>query len=194
MKVMDKSYWNGRYENNDTGWDIGFISPPLKEYINQLPNKQIAILIPGCGNAYEAEYLLQQGFTNITVIDIAPVAIEALRLKLNAFEGNQLRIIEGDFFNLDESFDLIIEQTFFCALQPALRNIYADKMYSLLNKGGKLAGLLFNRPFDAGPPFGGNIEEYLLLFGSKYITQLMEPCYNSIAPRAGSELFFILKK
>lgn len=194
MKVMDKSYWNGRYENNDTGWDIGFISPPLKEYINQLPNKQIAILIPGCGNAYEAEYLLQQGFTNITVIDIAPVAIEALRLKLNAFEGNQLRIIEGDFFNLDESFDLIIEQTFFCALQPALRNIYADKMYSLLNKGGKLAGLLFNRPFDAGPPFGGNKEEYLLLFGSKFITQLMEACYNSIAPRAGSELFFILKK
>lgn len=191
---MDKSYWNGRYENNDTGWDIGFISPPLKEYINQLPNKQIAILIPGCGNAYEAEYLLQQGFTNITVIDIAPVAIEALRLKLNAFEGNQLRIIEGDFFNLDESFDLIIEQTFFCALQPALRNIYADKMYSLLNKGGKLAGLLFNRPFDAGPPFGGNKEEYLLLFGSKFITQLMEACYNSIAPRAGSELFFILKK
>lgn len=194
MKVMDKSYWNGRYENNDTGWDIGFISPPLQEYINQLPNKQIAILIPGCGNAYEAEYLLQQGFTNITVIDIAPVAIEALRLKLNAFEGNQLRIIEGDFFNLDESFDLIIEQTFFCALQPALRNIYADKMYSLLNKGGKLAGLLFNRPFDAGPPFGGNKEEYLLLFGSKFITQLMEACYNSIAPRAGSELFFILKK
>lgn len=194
MKVMDKSYWNGRYENNDTGWDIGFISPPLKEYINQLPNKQITILIPGCGNAYEAEYLLQQGFTNITVIDIAPVAIEALRLKLNAFEGNQLRIIEGDFFNLDESFDLIIEQTFFCALQPALRNIYADKMYSLLNKGGKLAGLLFNRPFDAGPPFGGNKEEYLLLFGSKFITQLMEACYNSIAPRAGSELFFILKK
>ena len=191
---MDKSYWNGRYENNDTGWDIGIISPPLKEYINQLPNKQIAILIPGCGNAYEAEYLLQQGFTNITVIDIAPVAIEALRLKLNAFEGNQLRIIEGDFFNLDESFDLIIEQTFFCALQPALRNIYADKMYSLLNKGGKLAGLLFNRPFDAGPPFGGNKEEYLLLFGSKFITQLMEACYNSIAPRAGSELFFILKK
>ena len=191
---MDKSYWNGRYENNDTGWDIGIISPPLKEYINQLPNKQIAILIPGCGNAYEAEYLLQQGFTNITVIDIAPVAIEALRLKLNAFEGNQLRIIEGDFFNLDESFDLIIEQTFFCALQPALRNIYADKMYSLLNKGGKLVGLLFNRSFDAGPPFGGNKEEYLLLFGSKYITQLMEPCYNSIAPRAGSELFFILKK
>ena len=194
MKVMDKSYWNGRYENNDTGWDIGFISPPLKEYINQLPNKQITILIPGCGNAYEAEYLLQQGFTNITVIDIAPVAIEALRLKLNAFEGNQLRIIEGDFFNLDESFDLIIEQTFFCALQPALRNIYADKMYSLLNKGGKLVGLLFNRSFDAGPPFGGNKEEYLLLFGSKFITQLMEACYNSIAPRAGSELFFILKK
>jgi len=191
---MDKNYWNSRYEKQETGWDIGFISTPLKEYINQLSNKHIAILIPGCGNAYEAEYLLQQGFTNVTLIDIAPVAIATVSKKLKDFAGNQLRIIEGNFFDLDETFDIIIEQTFFCALQPALRKSYADKMFDLLNKDGKIVGLLFNRSFEGGPPFGGSKEEYVQLFGSKFIIELMDDCYNSIAPRAGSELFFILKK
>ena len=191
---MDKNYWNSRYENRETGWDIGNISTPIKEYADQLINQDIAILIPGCGNAYEAAYLLQQGFTNITLVDIAPAAIAAVRKRLSEWEGQQLRIIEGDFFELDEKFDLILEQTFFCALEPFLRKAYTDKMFDLLNDGGKVVGLLFNRSFEGGPPFGGSKEEYIQLFRSKFSIQLMEDATNSIASRAGSELFFILTK
>jgi methyl halide transferase len=191
---MDKSYWNSRYENQQTGWDIGYISTPIKEYADQLKNKNMAILIPGCGNAYEAEYLLQQDFTNITLVDIAPAAIEAVRKRLIEWEGQQLRIIEGDFFELNEKFDLIIEQTFFCALAPSLREAYTDKMFDLLNDEGKVVGLLFNRSFEGGPPYGGNKEEYIQIFRSKFSIELMEVCTNSIAPRAGAELFFILTK
>ncbi|RYF89397.1 MAG: SAM-dependent methyltransferase, partial [Chitinophagaceae bacterium] len=100
----------------------------------------------------------------------------------------------GDFFELHEQFDLIIEQTFFCALSPALRVAYVSHMYKLLKEEGKLAGLLFNRSFDGGPPFGGSKEEYVKLFSPLFEIVTMEACYNSIAPRAGSELFFILKK
>jgi hypothetical protein len=51
---------------------LGFIwCLPIKNYIDTLKDKDIAILIPGCGNTYEAAYLLEQGFTNVTVIDIA---------------------------------------------------------------------------------------------------------------------------
>lgn len=60
---LDEFYWNTRYQTNDIGWDIGSVSPPIKAYIDQLTNKQLRILIPGCGNTYEAEYLLQQGLT-----------------------------------------------------------------------------------------------------------------------------------
>jgi SAM-dependent methyltransferase len=191
---LDKNYWNNRYNTGLTGWDIGQVSTPLKEYINQLQNKNLAILLPGCGNAYEAEYLLQQGFTNITLIDIAPTVVQDVKIKLKEFAGRQLRIICGDFFELNETFDLIIEQTFFCALEPSLRKAYVDKMYELLNEGGKLAGVLFNRSFEGGPPFGGSKEEYIQLFTAKFNIYIMEDCTNSIAPRAGSELFFILKK
>jgi methyl halide transferase len=62
---MDNNYWNTRYLEEQTGWDIGYPSTPLKEYIDQLTNKSIRILIPGCGNGYEGEYLHQNGFTNV---------------------------------------------------------------------------------------------------------------------------------
>jgi hypothetical protein len=191
---LDKEYWNSRYHNQQTGWDIGAVSYPLKAYIDQLDDKDIAIIIPGCGNAYEAEYLLQQGFTNIRLIDIAPAAVEAVAQKLQPYGHTHVHIICADFFDLHATFDLVIEQTFFCALQPGLRNAYVEKMYQLLNKNGKLAGLLFNCTFDEGPPFGGSKAEYENLFASKFTIKIMEACTNSVHPRLGKELFVVLNK
>ena len=48
----EQKYWSNRYEEDRTGWDIGYPSTPLKEYIDQLTDKTISILIPGAGNAY----------------------------------------------------------------------------------------------------------------------------------------------
>ena len=131
---LDNNYWNNRYNNQQIAWDIGYVSTPLKDYIDQLENKNISILIPGCGNAYEADYLLQQGFTNITLIDFATTAVESVKIKLEQYESKNWRVICEDFFELNQKFDLIIEQTFFCALDPLLRNSYVKKMHDLLNK------------------------------------------------------------
>ncbi|WP_257098027.1 hypothetical protein [Sphingobacterium sp. E70] len=47
----------------------------------------------------------------------------------------------------------MLEQTFFCALDPILRKKYSNKMADLLHPHGILAGLMFNRTFEsAGPP------------------------------------------
>mgnify|MGYP000899644145 FL=1 len=59
-----EQYWSKRYLKNQTGWDIGAPSRPIKTYIDQLDNRDLKILIPGAGNSYEAEYLLKQGFKN----------------------------------------------------------------------------------------------------------------------------------
>jgi hypothetical protein len=71
---------------------------------------------------------------------------------------------------------------------------YAHKMNSLLKIGGKLAGVLFNRTFEGGPPFGGNIQEYKDYFEKIFEIKVLEPCYNSIAPRGKAEAFIILVK
>jgi copper chaperone CopZ len=149
-------------------------------------------LIPGGGNSYEAEYLLQQGFTNITVIDIAPTLVEVLQQKF--VNHPAVKIILGDFFEHQGQYDWIIEQTFFCALPPTMRPKYVWKMHQLLAPKGKIVGLLFNREFEEGPPFGGNKVEYINLFSGAFTIQKMEVCPNSVAPRANSELFIELEK
>lgn len=191
--MPDECYWDERYLQGHMGWDIGDVSPPLRVYFDQLADKQLAMLIPGCGNSYEAEYLLNKGFTNITLLDISPVLIGRLRERLPATPA--LTVLQADFFDHRGRYDLIVEQTFFCALAPALRPAYVDQMHALLNPGGHLAGLLFDRDFGPdGPPFGGHRADYQYLFEKKFKLKTLAPCYNSIKPRAGSELFLIAEK
>lgn len=188
-EFLSANYWNERYINHASHWDLGMVSPPLKTYIDQLERKDIAILIPGAGNSYEAVYLMEQGFTNITVIDFAPALIESLQLKYS--DKHSIQFIEANFFNWEGQYDLILEQTFFCAIDPALRGQYVKHMADLLKPHGKLVGLLFNRAFEVSPPFGGDLESYQQLFDPYFSFKTLEACYNSVSPRANTELFFI---
>jgi len=192
-ELLDAKYWEDRYHGNEIGWDIGFPSTPLKGYIDQLTDKNLRILIPGAGNAYEAEYLFNQGFKNVSVIDLAPSALKNLKSRVPEFPDANL--IEGDFFNHSGQYDLIIEQTFFCALHPELRTDYAQHMHTLLSSGGKLVGLLFDDALNTEhPPYGGSSEEYLKYFNPLFEVKYLERAHNSIKPRAGRELFMMLLK
>ncbi len=185
---LNEEYWSTRYQNGQTGWDIGYVSTPIKEYVDQLENKELSILIPGAGNAYEAEYLWEKGFRNVTVIDLSKEPLENLKKRIPEYDDGLL--IQGDFFDLDKTYDLVIEQTFFCALNPKLRHAYVKKMSQIIKPEGKLIGLLFNIPlFDDHPPFGGNSLEYKPLFENHFTIKTMETAYNSIGPRSGNELF-----
>lgn len=194
MNNLDASYWNNRYKNDDFGWDVGDITTPLKTYIDQLPNKSISILIPGAGNSYEAEYLFKNGFKNITICEFAPEPIKQLLQRVPDLPSKN--ILLADFFELaDTNFDLIIEQTFFCAIDPSLRKRYFAQMHRLLKPKGKLVGLMFDCTFEkAGPPFSGSKDEYLTHISDKFIVKTFESCYNSIPSRAGRELFINLQK
>ena len=193
MENLSKDFWNERYIQKTTQWDLGKVSPPLKNYIDQIIDKNLSILIPGCGNAYEAAYLIEQGFSNITIIDIAPELVQQLQIKYQAY--SQIRIIEANFFEHNGNYDLIIEQTFFCAIYKSLRFEYAKKMYQLLNKKGKLMGVLFNKEFEnAGPPFGGSKAEYESYFSPYFSLKIFDTCFNSHPKRAGNELFLIAEK
>ena len=194
---QEKSFWSTRYENQTTGWDIGYPSTPIKEYIDQLNDKDLKILIPGAGNAYEAEYLFKQGFTNVFILDISPIPLSEFSKRVPNFPKDQL--IEGNFFEHEGQYDLILEQTFFCSFPPLpeTRKSYAQKMSQLLKKGGKLVGLWFSFPLTGDlnkRPFGGSKEEYLGYFEPYFDMKSMEPCHNSIPPRMGNELFGIFVK
>jgi len=192
----EKTYWTNRYSENLTGWDIGYPSTPLKEYIDQLENKKLRILIPGAGNAYEAEYLWNHGFKNIYVLDISPYPLKKFKNRVSDFPDDQL--INDNFFTHSGNYDLILEQTFFCSFEPSTENrtAYASRMNDLLNPKGKLVGLWFNHELQQGNkrPYGGSKEEYINYLSTFFEVKYFGPCINSIGPRKGNELFGIFIK
>ena len=193
----EQQYWTKRCLESSTGWDIGEASRPLISYCEQLKDKSISILIPGAGNAYEAAYLHQNGFTNLHVLDISEIPLQNFKEQNPSFP--ETHIHHQDFFKHKGTYDLILEQTFFCSMIPTAMNRvkYATKMASLLAPKGKLVGVWFNHPLTDDMekrPFGGTQKEYEGYLSPRFDILSFEPCHNSIEPRLGNELFGIFQK
>lgn len=190
---FNSQYWTDRYLTGNTPWNIGNASTPLTGYLQNYTNKNARILIPGAGNAYEAEWLWNNGFRNTYVADLSELPLKDLQQRVPDFSDDNLLL--KDFFEIQDQFDLIVEQTFFCALHPEQRESYARKMLELLKPGGQLIGVLFKFELtENGPPYGGDPDEYRKLFAKYFRIHKLENCYNSIKPRMGNELFIHLLK
>jgi thiopurine S-methyltransferase len=184
---MEHEFWKTRYETNQTGWHLNQVSPPIQAYVSQLVDKDLRILIPGAGFGHEADFLFENGFSNVVVLDFVQEALN--RIQERNPEQAKEHFVCGDFFAHEGEYDLILEQTLFCAINPLRRTEYAQKCASLLVDCGKFVGVLFNRDFEGGPPFGGNLTEYEHHFSPYFKSLSMKTCHNSIEPRLGSELF-----
>lgn len=190
----EQEYWTRRYQEDRTGWDIGYTATPIKEYIDQLTDDSLKILIPGAGNAFEAEYLWKNGFKNVYILDISEVPLNQFKERNPDFPEAQIH--QTNFFEHSGTYDLIIEQTFFCSMLPtdANRSAYAKHMSKLLQPNGKLVGVWFDFPLlkdSEKRPFGGDKKLYINYLNPYFETITFERCTNSIPPRQGSELFGI---
>lgn len=114
MDVNQAQFWQDRYKANQTGWDLGQVSPSLQAYFDTLTDKSARLLIVGAGNTHEARYLHELGFTNVHVLDIVPSVLDNFANANPTF--NPKHLICHDFFDVHMlglgQFDIIIEQTF----------------------------------------------------------------------------------
>ncbi|MFM7814675.1 MAG: methyltransferase domain-containing protein [Flavobacteriales bacterium] len=186
--MTDAEYWKTRWRDAETGWDVGQVSRPIQRFIDQLTQKDLVILVPGAGSGWEVEYVWRSGFHQVHALDIVPQARDVFAQRVPDFPMEQWHTV--DFFSFDMRVDLVLEQTFFCAINPELRQRYAEHMRTLCLPKGRLCGLFFQFPLtDQGPPFGGDDEEYRTLFTPYFRVDRMELCTDSIAPRMGRELW-----
>ena len=144
-------FWESRYRDHTTPWDAGKVPDALRDYTKRIKSGS-RILIPGCGSAYEAGYLAENGF-DVLAIDFSPAAVELAKKNLSRF-GDIVRL--ADFFEFDygKPYEVIYERAFLCALPPRMWPQYAPRMAQLLRPGGELAGFFFFRETEKGPPFG----------------------------------------
>ena len=189
--LFQEEYWSTRYRTEETGWDLGRVSPPIAHFFEAQEHSRSSILVPGCGNGHEVLHLYSTGHEYVHGLDISE---EPLRyLQAQGIPSNQLFC--EDYFDHNGNYDVIVEQTFFCAITPSLRKQYVQKTASLLKPNGVLVGLLWKQEMQLdAPPFGGNAAEYEGLFNSLFHIKTMETSRNSIEPRMGRELFIEFQK
>lgn len=144
-------FFDARYAAGRTPWDFGGVPRALKRFLDRHPGSGRA-LIPGCGAGYEIEAFVSAGWEALG-IDFSTVAVARARQRLGRSAG---KVIEGDFFRYpfrDQSFDLIYERTFLCALSPDRRPYYAERLAALLVPSGLLCGFFFLGPEEEPPPY-----------------------------------------
>lgn len=190
---MNITNWDQAYQDNFTPWDKGAPSPPLVDWLsrNKLTGR---VLIPGCGLGHDVVYLASQGVDAIG-LDISPTAVERAKAR---HPQHAHRFIQGDLFELKDTFDAIVEHTCLCALPPEWRPRYRDAAASLIKEGGLLVGIFYMNPDmdpgETGPPFGISDAELTDLFGSHFEileSQVPQAAYEG---REGRELLRILRR
>jgi SAM-dependent methyltransferase len=170
-------FWETRYRDHVTPWDTGKVPTPLREYAATLaPGARI--LIPGCGSAHDAAWLVHAGF-DVLAIDFSSAAVGVARQTLGEF-AHVVR--EADFFDFDAGapFDVIYERAFLCALPRKMWAAYAPRCAQLLAPGGRLAGFYFFADMPKGPPFGTSQAELDALLVPRFERIEDKPVEDSI--------------
>lgn len=177
-------FWETRYRDHVIPWDAGKVPASLLDYAKQLkPGSRV--LIPGCGSAYEAYYLLENGF-DVLAIDFSQAAVEAAQSTLACFPD---RVKFADFFQFDygQPWDCVYERAFLCALPPKMWPQYAERMAEIIRPGGTLAGFFFFKKTERGPPFGTSPEALHALLDPHFELVKDLPVHDSIEVFKGAE-------
>lgn len=196
-EVNRPEFWEGRYQANNTSWDLGGPTPVFETIAGKYPTGKICVI--GCGRGYDAVVFAEEGF-DVTAVDFSESAIkevQQLAIKSNVDVTGVCRDIfdlPADFLN---TFDYVIEQTCFCAIDPGRRKEYEEVVYSILKPHGQLIGLWF--PLDksldqGGPPWGVTEDEVKTLFSKRWIKNIERFPQESIKPREGREKLIIFEK
>ena len=193
----NSQFWEGIYLEDDAGWDLGGATPIFDSMADSISPGKVCII--GCGRGYDAIMFAQKGF-EVTAIDFAPSAINAVK-DLARKAKLAVNTIENDIFTLApvyaNTYDFIIEQTCFCAINPARRSEYETVVNQLLKPGGLLIGLWFpldKLKGDGGPPWGTTIEEVKSIFKDGWKIEKEEFPDLSIGPRKGREKLIVFSK
>ena len=196
MNGYSQSDWQKHYDEDDLQWDIGEVSPAILQLAKENKIPQGKAIVPGCGQGHEVVFLIERGL-QVTGVDFAEGAVKLLRRSLEA-KGLNGRILQRNFFELeaehDACYDLLLEQTFFCAILPEERQKYVATANRILKPGALLAGLFYETEKEGGPPFNTSQEDIIEHFSEMFEIETLEKTPHSVEQRAEKELLALLRK
>ncbi len=214
---MTQTYWQARFENADTPWQLDEVSPVVKEALALLIARGVSLsgltaLSPGCGTGLDALECARRGL-DVVAVDWSHAAVVDLTSRYNALQralGGTVQVVEGDLFAIQPiAVDLVVEHTFFCAIDPSSRVRYVKKLLEWVKPSGHVAGNFFiveeseaqrlpNLSLTqegVGPPFAATSSEILSLFREDFECVALRPA-QTLTPgrRAGLEWIGVFRR
>lgn len=188
--VAEPEYWEQRYREGSSRWDLKQASPPLVSLLNfpsLAPPGRVAVL--GCGRGYDALLFAAHGF-EVVGFDFAASAIADAKALAQA-AGSTAQFLQRDIFDLPtefpNSFDYVVEHTCFCAIEPDQRPDYVQLVREILKPHGEMIGIFFTHQRSGGPPFGVTTAEIEQYFELHFEILSLIPVTNSVSERQGEE-------
>ena len=190
--LMSRSaFWSQRYQAGDAGWDLGVAAPPLVRGMDALPKGRAVVV--GCGRGHEVVALAARGFDALG-LDFAAEAVAATQALL-AQRKLKGRAEQADLFALPGAhapFDLWVEHTCFCAIDPGRRDEYVEAAARSLKPGGRLLGLFYVHGRPGGPPFATTPDEVRARFAPRFDVESLALAPDSHPRRKGEEWLGVL--
>lgn len=190
VTVASSEFWENRYIEGTTGWDLGQAAPPFVSLLNSPAAPKIGkIAVLGSGSGYDALLFAQKGF-EVIGFDFAPSAIaSATQLAQNS--GISAQFLQRNIFDLPAEFphyfDYVLEHTCFCAINPGDRPAYVQLVKSLLKPFGELIALFWAHNQPGGPPFGVTTAEIRQYFEPDFKINSLTLANNSVPQRQDQE-------
>jgi SAM-dependent methyltransferase len=143
--------WESKYQQGQTGWDLGVPSRALDHWLEQMDRGRV--LVPGCGHGHEIAVLARTGH-RVTAVDIAPTPVGRLRAELER-QGLEAEVLQADLLHWEpeQPFDAVYEQTCLCALDTGHWQDYEQRLHRWLRPGGRLYALFMQTGRSGGPPY-----------------------------------------
>jgi methyl halide transferase len=204
--VQATSFWNERYICRNMPWDLGQPAPPLVSWAEQhtaLLQQLQTVAVVGAGAGHDAAFFasvvlpVKGTRLHVTGMDLAPEAVNIAKTTYEKDFPENLHFLEQDLFTcpsaLTESFDLVVEHTLFCAIDPERREDYVQAVAGLLKPKGYFLGLFWTHSHPGGPPFRSTEEEVKALFSPAFNIVGTHSPTDSVASRQGEETLLLMR-
>lgn len=108
----EASYWDDRYKqeaNQSFDWYQRYSA--LENLFDKYIPKRSNVLMAGCGNAAISAEMIQDGYKDITNVDISPVVIETMREKYKTLTQCTWEVMDVRSLKFDnDSFDAVVDK------------------------------------------------------------------------------------
>lgn len=188
---MNKEFWLERWERKETGFHQDEINPYLRQFWPELHLDQGGeVFVPLCGKSLDMLWLRDQGHS-VLGAEISSIAVQAffrengfspnqrIRGKFENYEADGIRILCGDFFDLDKqdlaNVNAVYDRASMVALPLEMRERYAHHLASILPPGTRILLIAFDylQTEMPGPPFAVSVEEVESLYAGQADVRLL---------------------